>query len=382
MVRGKTRALLRSARLALSPLSPQHQAASAAPFSRVMRLAACSLPAIRCGAAEKCGLVRFRSSLLSISASVARTLPPPPAWQPAGPRCVASAVAAADGGAQGAEERHRTHLAGTLRADDVGKRVSVCGWVDSVRDLGGVLFFTVRDHAGVVQALSRPGDPADAAARELRLECCVRIAGEVVARTDPNPDMPTGAVEVVINDVELFSRAGGSLPFSVSHTDRVTDAPNEETRLRHRVLDLRRSQMQRNLRLRAAAVREMRRCLEDDHGFLEIETPVLTRSTPEGARDFLVPSRVHPGELYALPQSPQLFKQLLMVASFDRYYQVARCFRDEDLRASLGERERGKRRKGRRRWDGPSPPSSWAWPCRRSDRISPTPTPPPVPFLG
>jgi len=203
-----------------------------------------------------------------------------------------------------------------------------------VRNLGGKMFFTVRDHTGTLQFLCRDDFPEAAQrATALRMECCVRVAGEVIRRSDPNPNMPTGMVEVVAEEIDVLNAAGTLLPFSVSATEKAKEVPGEETRLKHRVLDLRRQQMQRNLRLRGEVVRTLRRYLEDEHGFLELETPVLTKSTPEGARDYLVPSRSNPGEFYALPQSPQLFKQLFMVSGFDRYYQIARCFRDEDLRA-------------------------------------------------
>jgi aspartyl-tRNA synthetase len=221
----------------------------------------------------------------------------------------------------------RTHLCGELTSDHAGESVTLCGWVDRRRDLGGVIFLGLRDRAGVVQVVVEPDSPAFADAERLRNEYCVRITGPVRLRPESqwNDDMATGRVEVVAERVELLN-ASAPLPLLM------TDEDGEEIRLRYRYLDLRRPRMQRNLRVRAALNRAIRAYL-DDQGFTEFETPILTRATPEGARDYLVPSRTHRGEFFALPQSPQLFKQLLMMAGMDRYYQIARCFRDEDLRA-------------------------------------------------
>jgi len=226
----------------------------------------------------------------------------------------------------GGESRMRTHLCGAVTERDAGRQVSLCGWVDRRRDLGGLIFLGLRDRAGIVQVVVEPGSPAFAGAERLRNEFCVRIAGEVRLRPEDqwNAAMPTGKVEVLAGEVELLN-ASAPLPLLMSDED------GEEIRLRYRYLDLRRPRMQKNLRIRAALNRAIRRFL-DDAGFTEFETPMLTRATPEGARDYLVPSRVHPGQSYALPQSPQLFKQLLMMSGMDRYYQIARCFRDEDLR--------------------------------------------------
>jgi aspartyl-tRNA synthetase len=223
----------------------------------------------------------------------------------------------------------RSHRAGDLRADDVGESVVLCGWVASRRDHGGKVFLDVRDVAGVVQAVVDPQLPGLEVAHRLRHEWVVRVAGDVSARPDGtvNDDLPTGAVEVVAREIEVLSEAEPS-PFPLD--DRVD--VDEVLRLRHRYLDLRRAPMQRNLRLRAAVNRVMREAMAEQD-FVEVETPMLVASTPEGARDFVVPSRLRPGEFYALPQSPQLFKQLLMVGGFDRYFQIARCLRDEDLRA-------------------------------------------------
>lgn len=200
--------------------------------------------------------------------------------------------------------------------------------------MGGVIFLDIRDHTGIVQVVGEPQNFPEASnvAARVRQEYVVRVEGRVRRRKDPNPKLPTGFFEVVAESVEILSIVSKLLPFPVSGSDE-KEAPREELRLRHRVIDIRRPRMAANLRLRHRMIQVMRRYLEDDHHFVEVETPILTRSTPEGARDYLVPSRIQPGDWYALPQSPQLFKQMLMVAGMDRYYQVARCFRDEDLRA-------------------------------------------------
>ena len=228
----------------------------------------------------------------------------------------------------------RSRGAGELRASDVGSSVTLCGWVDKQRDMGGLVFADVRDHTGLCQIVSDDAvTPTDAIAslRVLRAEWVVAVTGVVRERKDKNDKIPTGAIEMVVTEVTVLNTVGKSLPFSVSGA---ADAEtSEEVRLKNRVLDLRRPSMTANLRLRANTIKALRAVLENDHGFMEIETPILTRSTPEGARDYLVPSRLQAGNCYALPQSPQLFKQMLMVSGMDRYYQVARCFRDEDLRA-------------------------------------------------
>jgi len=198
------------------------------------------------------------------------------------------------------------------------------------------VFVDLRDHSGVVQLASDPKGAMEAHRNmeRLRNEYVVHVFGTVRLRQEANPKMQTGEVELCVDRVELLNAVTKPLPFSVSHVeDAKNQTPLEETRLKHRVLDLRTKNMADNLKLRHQVIKCMRRFLEDEHGFTEIETPILTKSTPEGARDYLVPSRIHPGSWYALPQSPQLFKQMLMCAGFDRYYQVARCFRDEDLRA-------------------------------------------------
>ncbi|HZA42091.1 MAG TPA: aspartate--tRNA ligase [Actinomycetota bacterium] len=225
----------------------------------------------------------------------------------------------------------RSHRCGDLRADLTGSEVTLCGWVHSRRDHGGVTFIDMRDVAGLVQVVFSPETSADAhaTAQELRSEFCVRVTGEVRPRKEGtvNPKLPTGEIEVAVSAVEVLSRSE-TPPFQIDEYHEV----DEGVRLKYRFLDLRRESMQQNLKLRHQIISEIHRFF-DAEGFYEVETPMLTRATPEGARDYLVPSRVHPGRFYALPQSPQLFKQLLMVSGFDRYYQIARCFRDEDLRA-------------------------------------------------
>ncbi|WP_454923782.1 aspartate--tRNA ligase [Actinomyces oris] len=222
----------------------------------------------------------------------------------------------------------RTRTAGSLRGSDIGQVVTLTGWVDRRRDHGGVAFIDLRDASGIAQVVIR-----EEIAHDLRAEYVLAVTGEVSARPEgnANPNLPTGEIEVVVSDVEILN-ASAPLPFQVSDHAEDAGQVGEEARLRYRYLDLRRSAMQHAIRLRAKVSQAARRVL-DSHDFVEIETPTLTRSTPEGARDFLVPARLAPGSWYALPQSPQLFKQLLMVAGMERYYQIARCYRDEDFRA-------------------------------------------------
>jgi len=229
----------------------------------------------------------------------------------------------------------RTHYCGHLRASHIGETVTLFGWVDRRRDHGGVIFVDLRDRTGVVQIVSDPErTPASfVTANELRNEYVVRITGKVSQRQAGaiNPKLPTGEIEIYADEIELLNAVRKQLPFQVSTADAET--VKEELRLRYRYLDLRRERMAHNMRVRHEVVKAIRRFLEDEEHFMEVETPILTRSTPEGARDFILPSRVNEGEWFALPQSPQLFKQILMVSGVDRYYQIARCFRDEDLRA-------------------------------------------------
>ena len=222
----------------------------------------------------------------------------------------------------------RTHYCGLVDETLVGSEVTLCGWADTRRDHGGVIFVDLRDHEGIVQVVVEPENGnAFAASEHVRYEFCLRITGKVRARpaAQINERLRTGKIEVVADKVEVLN-AAAPLPFMLD------DTPGEDARLRYRYLDIRRPEMQNKLRMRTKLVAALRRYL-DARGFQDIETPILTKATPEGARDYLVPSRVHPTEFYALPQSPQLFKQLLMMAGMDRYYQIARCFRDEDLRA-------------------------------------------------
>ncbi|MGK7888411.1 MAG: aspartate--tRNA ligase [Leptolyngbyaceae cyanobacterium] len=229
----------------------------------------------------------------------------------------------------------RTHYCGELRATDIDQTVTLFGWVDRRRDHGGVIFIDLRDRTGLAQIVSDPERTPDSypLAEEVRNEYVVKITGRVYQRPPEslNPKLPTGEVEIYADTIEVLNTVRKQLPFQVSMAD--TESVREDLRLRYRYLDLRRERMNHNIRLRHAVVKAIRRFLEDQQGFIEVETPVLTRSTPEGARDYILPSRVNPGQWFALPQSPQLFKQLLMVSGFDRYYQIARCFRDEDLRA-------------------------------------------------
>ena len=218
----------------------------------------------------------------------------------------------------------RTHTAGSLSADEAGQEVTLAGWIASRRDHGGVAFLDLRDASGVVQVVVH--DPE--VAHPLRDEFCIKVVGTVELRPEgnENPELATGAIEVMSTELEVLSTSA-PLPFPID--DRVT--VGEETRLRHRYLDLRRASAGNAIRMRSQVNRICRDVLLE-RDFLEIETPTLTRSTPEGARDFLVPVRLQPGHWYALPQSPQLFKQLLMVGGMERYFQIARCYRDEDFR--------------------------------------------------
>jgi aspartyl-tRNA synthetase len=224
---------------------------------------------------------------------------------------------------------YRSHTCAALNLSHVGQTVRLSGWVHRVRDHGGILFIDLRDHYGITQVLCDPDSPVFAQVEKVRSEWCIRIDGEVKARDASlvNPKIPTGEVEVFIRDIEVLG-AAKELPLMVFGDQEYP----EETRLRYRFLDLRREAMQRNMTLRSDVVASMRKRMWDK-GFREYQTPIITASSPEGARDFLVPSRLHPGKFYALPQAPQQFKQLLMVSGFDRYFQIAPCFRDEDPRA-------------------------------------------------
>jgi aspartyl-tRNA synthetase len=225
--------------------------------------------------------------------------------------------------------RYRTHTCGALRASDIGKEVRLSGWCHRIRDHGGVLFIDLRDHYGITQVVADPDSPAFKTAETLRSEWVVRVDGKVRRRPagTENPELPTGAVEVYINEIEVLGPAG-ELPMPVFGEQEYP----EDIRLKYRFLDLRRERLHRNIMMRGAVIDSIRRRMKEE-GFFEFQTPILTASSPEGARDYLVPSRLHPGKFYALPQAPQQFKQLIMIAGFDRYFQIAPCFRDEDARA-------------------------------------------------
>jgi aspartyl-tRNA synthetase len=225
--------------------------------------------------------------------------------------------------------RYRTHTCGALRASDIGREVRLSGWVHRVRDHGGVLFIDLRDHYGLTQVVADPDSPAFKTAEKLRAEWVIRIDGKVRHRPEGtvNPELPTGEVEVYISDIEVLGPAG-ELPMPVFGDQEYP----EDIRLKYRFLDLRRERIHRNIILRGQVIDSIRRRMKEG-GFFEFQTPILTASSPEGARDYLVPSRIHPGKFYALPQAPQQFKQLIMISGFDRYFQIAPCFRDEDARA-------------------------------------------------
>lgn len=225
---------------------------------------------------------------------------------------------------------YRSHTCADLNLVNKGETVRLAGWVHRVRDHGGVLFIDLRDHYGITQVLCDPDSPVFAQVEKVRSEWCIRIDGLVKARAEglANAKIPTGEIEVYIRDIEVLGKVNGDLPLQVFGDQEYP----EETRLRYRYLDLRREKMQNNMVLRSDVVSSIRKRMWDQ-GFKEFQTPIITASSPEGARDFLVPSRLHPGKFYALPQAPQQFKQLLMVSGFDKYFQIAPCFRDEDPRA-------------------------------------------------
>jgi aspartyl-tRNA synthetase len=227
------------------------------------------------------------------------------------------------------ENRYRTHTNADLRPQDVGRDVRLSGWVHRKRDHGQLLFIDLRDHYGITQIVFTPNSEAFKAAEAVRVESVIGVSGKVLARTaeNINPALPTGGIEVVAQSMDVLS-AAETLPFPVAGTQEIP----EEQRLRYRFLDLRRDKIHENIVLRSKVISSIRRRMVEQ-GFLEYQTPILTSSSPEGARDYLVPSRIHPGKFYALPQAPQQFKQLLMVSGFDRYFQIAPCFRDEDARA-------------------------------------------------
>ncbi|MGL4568855.1 MAG: aspartate--tRNA ligase, partial [Fusobacteriaceae bacterium] len=225
---------------------------------------------------------------------------------------------------------YRTHNLGQLRAENIGEKVTLSGWVDTKRDLGGLTFIDLRDREGLTQIVFDI-DVADATtvemAQKLKNESVIKITGTVKERYSKNLNIPTGEIEIFATELEVLNPAD-VLPFQISGDENVS----ETMRLKYRYLDIRRSHMMNNLKMRHRMIMSIRNYM-DEQGFLDVDTPVLTKSTPEGARDFLVPSRISQGEFYALPQSPQLFKQLLMIGGVEKYFQIAKCFRDEDLRA-------------------------------------------------
>src|ERR671935_2552633 len=225
--------------------------------------------------------------------------------------------------------RYRSHTCGALRESDIGKNVRLAGWCHRIRDHGGVLFIDLRDHYGLTQVVIDPDSPAFGQAEKLRSEWVARFDGKVRRRPGgtENPGLPTGEIEVYVSEIEVLGPAA-ELPMPVFGDQEYP----EDIRLKYRFLDLRRERLHKNIMLRGAVIESIRRRMKEQ-GFFEFQTPILTASSPEGARDYLVPSRLHPGKFYALPQAPQQFKQLLMVAGFDRYFQIAPCFRDEAGRA-------------------------------------------------
>ena len=225
--------------------------------------------------------------------------------------------------------RYRSHTCGALREADIGQEIRLSGWCHRIRDHGGLLFIDLRDHYGMTQCVVDPDSKAFGLAEKLRAEWVVKIDGKVRRRPEgtDNPELPTGTVEIFINEIEVLGEAG-ELPMPVFGDQEYP----EEIRLKYRFLDLRREKLHQNIMTRGAIVDSMRLRMKKA-GFFEFQTPILTASSPEGARDFLVPSRIHPGKFYALPQAPQQYKQLLMMSGFDRYFQIAPCFRDEDPRA-------------------------------------------------
>src|SRR5918995_442936 len=225
--------------------------------------------------------------------------------------------------------RYRTHTCGALRESDIGQTARLSGWCHRIRDHGGVLFIDLRDHYGITQCVADPDSPAFKEVEKFRSEWVVRIDGKVRRRPDgtDNPELPTGMVEIYISEIEVLGPAA-ELPLPVFGEQEYP----EDIRLKYRFLDLRREKLHQNIMTRGAIVDSMRKRMKEQ-GFFEFQTPILTASSPEGARDFLVPSRIHPGKFYALPQAPQQYKQLLMMSGFDRYFQIAPCFRDEDPRA-------------------------------------------------
>ncbi len=222
------------------------------------------------------------------------------------------------------ENIYRSHYCGDLRVEDVGKKVRVAGWINSIRNLGSLVFITLRDESGIVQIISEDAESF----KDITRESTATITGEVRKRTDVNPNMPTGEIEIVLESIEILGKCLNVLPFEVNRSKEAS----EETRLKYRYLDLRNKEVHDNIKLRVEVIDFIRQLMKEMH-FTELQTPIITASSPEGARDFVIPSRNYKGKFYALPQAPQIYKQLLMVSGFDRYFQIAPCFRDEDCRA-------------------------------------------------
>ena len=222
---------------------------------------------------------------------------------------------------------YRTKTCGELRIGDVGNEVELAGWIQKIRNLGGMIFIDLRDEFGITQIVLNDEELQEKA-KELTTESCISISGKIVERTNKNPNMATGEIEVVANKIEVLGKCKNVLPFEINTTQEV----REDLRLEYRFLDLRNEKLHNNILLRSKILKTLRDKM-DELGFTEVQTPILANSSPEGARDYLVPSRLNPGEFYALPQAPQQFKQLLMVGGFNKYYQIAPCFRDEDPRA-------------------------------------------------
>lgn len=224
---------------------------------------------------------------------------------------------------------YRTNNCGELTKKDIGKEIKLAGWIQRIRNLGGMRFIDLRDEFGITQIVIENNEQAEVMCKDLTTESCIMVEGKVVERTSKNDKMATGEIEVVAKNIVTLGKCKNVLPFEVNSEQTNI---REDLRLEYRFLDLRNDHLHKNILLRSNVMKTLRKKM-DELGFTEIQTPILANSSPEGARDFLVPSRIHPGEFYALPQAPQQFKQLLMISGFDRYYQIAPCFRDEDPRA-------------------------------------------------
>jgi len=232
---------------------------------------------------------------------------------------------------------YRTHNCGELRIENVGQTVKLAGWVQKIRDLGKMKFIDLRDEFGITQIIVDDSEEMLEKMKDLTTECSVSIDGTVSERSSKNKDIPTGDIEIIASDIRILGKCKNVLPFEINQKQAEDSSVREDLRLEYRFLDLRNDKIHKNILLRSKILKSMRDEM-DKEGFTEIQTPILANSSPEGARDFLVPSRLHPGEFYALPQAPQQFKQLLMISGFNKYYQIAPCFRDEDPRADRSPR--------------------------------------------